>query len=81
MLDRCRGLLTSPRMWKWFHGISAALFFVQIPFAITIWKDSVPYLVGISVWTAFSGEMAAWAGSRIEVKQDEDREEASGDSA
>lgn len=55
---------------KRLHFWATLAFAVQIPPAMTIWKDSIPYLVGISVWANFASHFAAWQQTRQEEKQD-----------
>lgn len=61
----------SPRAMARFHLAATLMFFVLIGPSILLWKNSVPYLVGISVWANFAGHLSAWQAARVEVKQDE----------
>ncbi len=43
-----------------FHMVATVAFFLLIPPSAFWWKDSVPYLVFISVWANFAGHLSAW---------------------
>lgn len=50
----------SLRFWRRFHAAMAVLWLVNVPVAVaTSLKASLPYLIFVSLMTAFSGEMAA----------------------
>lgn len=56
--------------WARFHRCMAAFWLVNLPVALaTGLKSSVPYLVAVSLLTAFSGEMAAAHGASVRRAQ------------
>lgn len=58
--------------WRKYHAVMATLWFLQIPIAVaTSLKSSLPYLIFVSLMTAFSGEMAALHGVTVEEQQTE----------
>lgn len=62
----------TPRRMRRFHAAMTVAWGLTIPPAILLWRDSVPFLVAISVYANLAGHFAAWQGSRAE--------EANGDS-
>jgi len=67
-----RQLLARPTLWRRFHAGMAFVWALNIPVAVaTSIKESLPYLIFVSLMTAFSGEMAALHGAQIQVKQEE----------
>lgn len=59
----------SIKQWTRFHALMALVWVINLPLAIaTPLKTSIIYLVIVSLLTAFSGEMAALHGSRVEEK-------------
>lgn len=52
------------------HLIATLVFLLLIPPSIFLWKNSVPYLVGISVWANFAGHLSAWQAARVEIRQE-----------
>lgn len=54
-----------------FHLWATVLFAILIAPSVTLWKDSVPYLVAISVWANFAGHLSAWQAARVERKMDQ----------
>lgn len=38
---------------------------------VTLWRDSVPFLVAVSIYANVMGHGSSWQSSRVEVKQDE----------
>lgn len=62
----------SARSWQRFHAAMAALWVVNIPIAIaTDIKKSLPYLIFVSLMTAFSGEMASLHSVTIQKNQED----------
>lgn len=58
------------KFWVRFHAVMALVWLVQIlPAILTDLKKSLPYLIAISLLTAFSGEMAALHGSQNQEKK------------
>lgn len=63
----------SPEAWQRFHAAMAALWVVNIPVAVgTGIKSSLPYLIVVSLMTAFSGEMSALHGVTVQRRQEQD---------
>lgn len=58
--------------WRRFHALMSVVWVANIPLAIaTSLKESLTYLIFVSLMTAFSGEMAALHGTQIKAKQEE----------
>jgi hypothetical protein len=63
----------SPLGWQRFHAVMALGWVVNIPIAVsTGLKASVPYLIVVSLLTAFSGEMSALHGVTVQKNQEEE---------
>lgn len=58
-----RRLATSPRFWMWFHGLTALKWLVLSPPGMTIWKQSVTFLVYISLVTALTTALAGFGAA------------------
>jgi hypothetical protein len=59
--------LHDPRKLRHFHSAMTILWAAMIPVSVfTGLKDSVPFLVFISLWALVSGHWAAWQGARAE---------------
>jgi hypothetical protein len=54
-----------------FNGWATILWAVVAFPAIIWWRDSVPFLVGVSVYANLAGHLSAWQAARVEAKQDE----------
>lgn len=57
-----------------FHFWAMVTFVILMPPSVLWWKNSVPYLVAISVWANFAAHLSAWQAARVEVKQDDQAE-------
>ncbi len=58
-----------PRLMLWFHGVSTMLFVVMIPISLmTTLKDSLPYLVFLSLWALVASHWACWQAVRSEIE-------------
>lgn len=67
-------MITAKRA-EWFHGIMALFWIVMIPVALlTSLKDSVPFLVLISILALVFSEFAGWQAARGERRVDPDDE-------
>jgi len=53
------------------HGVLTLAWAVMMPIALLSGlKNSLPFIVLISLWANFASHWAAWQASRVEVKQD-----------
>ncbi len=52
---------------KRIHGTLTVMWLCLIPPSVVFWKNSVPYLVAISVYANLAGSLAAWQGARSEI--------------
>lgn len=67
MIRRAARWAADPRMLRHFHAVAAWFFAVQIPVALfTGLKDSVPYLVFLSLWALVAAHWSAWQATRAE---------------
>lgn len=56
-----------PSTLRHFHAAATVVFLVQIPVAlITPLKESLPYLVFLSLWALVASHWAAWQAVRAE---------------
>lgn len=64
--------LGEPLFLRAFHGWLTIVWAILIPVSVaTDLKNSVPWIVAMSVWANFAGHFASWQAARIEVKQDD----------
>jgi len=57
----------SVTFWRKFHGWLTIFWAVMLPISlITGLKNSLPYIVGLSVYALMGTHFAAWQGSRAE---------------
>lgn len=69
-MSRLRKLLTSPRAWMVFHTVNAVKWLALFPVGMTLWKNSVPFLMYVSLDTALIGSLAAFGSSLAARKAD-----------
>lgn len=63
----------NPRFLRHFHAVMVFVFAVQIPIALfTALKDSVPYLVFLSLWALVAAHWGAWQSTRAEQEAQND---------
>lgn len=53
------------------HGVMTVVWLVLTPPGIIWLRNSVPFLMLVSLVTALEGSASAWQAARVEVKQDE----------
>ncbi len=63
-MSRLRDLLGEPGTWVRIHGMLALSWVVLAVPAVLIWRESVPFLVFISVYANFAGSVASWQAAR-----------------
>lgn len=62
------GWLDNPRVLRKFHGSATVAWLVMIPVSVlTGLRNSVPYLVAISVYALATGHAAGYSGARAEA--------------
>ena len=67
-----------PRVWVRIHGTLCVVWVLMTIPAVLWWKDSVPFLVFLSVYANFAGSMASLQAARADLNSptNEDLERA-----
>jgi hypothetical protein len=60
-----------PKVLTAFHKWATITWLALTPPIMLFMANSVPVVVGLSVYAIVTGHWAAWQASRVEVKQDE----------
>ncbi|MFI7448096.1 hypothetical protein ACIBQX_11410 [Nonomuraea sp. NPDC049714] len=60
----------SSRFWQHFHLAATITWIALMIPSLLWWKDSIPWLVIMSVWANVAGHWSSWQASRAERKQD-----------
>ncbi|WP_374970089.1 hypothetical protein [Terrabacter sp. BE26] len=59
------------------NGWLAIFWIVMIPVSMVFgWLNSVVYVSALSLWALVSGHWSAWQAARVEVKQEEETQQA-----
>lgn len=66
----------APTTLRAFNGWATVLWAVLAVPAVLFWRDSVPFLVFVSVYANLAGHLSAWQACRVEVLQVEATPEA-----
>jgi hypothetical protein len=67
----------SPVFMRRVNGWLACFWVVMIPVSYAEhWLASVTYVSALSLWALVSGHWSAWQAARVEVKQDEEHDDA-----
>lgn len=69
-MKRLHRMMLSSRLWLWVYGLQAVLWIITFPVAMTIWKESVIYLIFLSQLTALTGALGGMATVLAERKAD-----------
>jgi hypothetical protein len=64
-------MVASPAFLRAFHGTLTGVWLLLIVPSLVWWRESVPWLVFMSVWANVAGHFASWQAARVEVKEDE----------
>ena len=65
--DWCASAVTQRRV----HGWATIGWLVLAVPAVVWWRNSLPFLVFVSVYANVAGHWSSWQASRVEVKQEE----------
>jgi hypothetical protein len=70
MRSRLQKLVTNPHAWMIFHGVNVAKWvFLFVP-GMWLWRDSVPFLMYVSLDTALAGALAGFGTALAARKAD-----------
>lgn len=72
ILGRLQRHATDPRKWMWFYGVNIAKWALLFVPGMWIWKDSVPFLMYVSLDTALVGTLAGFGTALAARKADPD---------
>ena len=76
-MGRFQSLFGRPELLRAFHGWMTVAWGLLIPITVfTGLKGSIIWIALMSVWANFVGHFSSWQAARVEVKQDEQVEEA-----
>lgn len=70
MIERVRRTAESPRFWQIFHLIGVARWLLLFVPGMLLWRDSVPFLMYVSLDTAFTGSLAGLGSALAARKAD-----------
>lgn len=59
-------------MWRRFHGTLTLVWLLLIIPSLIWWRESVPWLVFMSVWANVAASASSWQGSRAEQEAHDD---------
>ena len=71
-MQRLRKIAVNPRFWQIFHGVNAGKWVVLFPLGMIWLRDSVPFLMYVSLDTALTGSLAAYGAALGARKADPD---------
>lgn len=64
--------ITSGRLWQWIHGIGALIWIALCVPGMTVWRDSVPFVVFISLYAIVLSHLVGYVASVGARKADHD---------
>jgi hypothetical protein len=67
--------MASPRFAQAVHGWLTVIWLAATPLVILFLRESVPFLVFISVYAVVTGHWSSWQAARVEVRQELAEEE------
>lgn len=72
LASRARAVLVSPRLWQWYHAFWACAWTALFVPAMTVWRESIPLLMFVSMQTALGGALAGFTAAIGARKADPD---------
>lgn len=71
-VSKARALLLKPSFWQVFHATQAAKWVLLFGPGMIFWRNSVPFLMYVSLDTALTGSLAAYGAALGARKADPD---------
>jgi hypothetical protein len=62
-ISKARALLIKPQFWQVFHAVQAVKWVLLFPPGLLLWRESVPFLMYVSLDTALTGSLAAYGAA------------------
>lgn len=72
LADRARDLAVNPRAWMVFHGFNVAKWIALFLPGMWLWRNSVPFLMFVSLDTALTTALAGFGTALASRKADPD---------
>lgn len=63
--------MTTVKVLKWFHLVMMGVWLLLAIPGLLFWKESIIFVIILSLYANIAGEFAAYQGARGEEKQDE----------
>jgi hypothetical protein len=63
LLSKIRLFLLRPVTWQIYHGFWAVVWALLFVPAMTVWKESIPFLMFVSMQTALGGALGGFAAA------------------
>lgn len=73
--------LDDPKFWRNFHGAATIVWILLIIPTILWWRDSIVWIVFMSLWANIASHHAGYVAGRGEVQAAKDRKGENDDSA
>ena len=67
---RILALFGRPEFLRRFHAYATIFWAAMAIPSMLLWRNSVTYLVGLSVYAVVTGHWSSWQASRVETNQD-----------
>jgi len=61
-----RKIALSPKVWVRVHGTLGVVWTLMTIPAVLLWKDSVPFLVAVSIYANIAGSAASWQAAKAD---------------
>lgn len=71
-MNQLRKLAGSPRFWQVFHAFGVARWLLLFLPGMLLWRDSVPFLMYVSLDTALTGSLTGFGTALAARKADPD---------
>lgn len=69
-VERMYGWSVSPKVWMWFHLFNVLKWCLLFVPGMLIWRESVPFLMYVSLDTALTGSLAGFGAALAGRKAD-----------
>jgi hypothetical protein len=60
-----------PEHLKTFHAVMTCVWLLAILPSVMWWRESLTWIVFMSVWANVAGHFSSWQATRVEVNQEE----------
>jgi hypothetical protein len=65
-------IFKNPVFYRRLHAVLTGVWLLAIIPSVTLWRESITWIVFMSVWANVAGHFSSWQAARVEVNQEQE---------